>query len=132
MHMYLGTIESYHRRPAPHVFIVIPRLDLMGVGLSRALTLGAASDDVVEQTDVERNLNQTQSSGSGHGHRTTPTQVFRAAPYSDCADGSDILALELSAARRAQADAGDDQLRFDWYQQFLQGHEDLLRQRYRP
>ena len=81
MYMYLGMIESYDRCPVSHVFIVIPRLDHMGVELSCALTLGAASDDVVEQTDVERNVNQTQSSGSGQGHRSTSTQVFRAAPY---------------------------------------------------
>ena len=40
MHMYLGMIELYERRPVSHVFIVILRLDDMGVGSSRALTLG--------------------------------------------------------------------------------------------
>ena len=39
MHMYLGMIESYDRRPVSHVFIVILRLDDMGVGSSRACTL---------------------------------------------------------------------------------------------
>ena len=40
MHMYLGMIERYERRPVSHVFIVILRLDDMGVGSSRAWTLG--------------------------------------------------------------------------------------------
>ena len=75
MYMYVGMIESYDRGPVSHVFIVIPRLDHMGVGLSRALTLGAASDDVVEQTHVECNVNQKQGSGSAQGHRSASTQV---------------------------------------------------------
>ena len=40
MHMYLGMIELYERRPVSNVFIVIRRLNDMGVGSSRALTLG--------------------------------------------------------------------------------------------
>ena len=75
MHMYLGMIESYDRRPVSHVFIVIPRLDHMGIELSCALTLGAASDDVVEQTHVECSVNQTQGSSSAQGHRSASTQV---------------------------------------------------------
>ena len=39
MHMYLGMIERYERRPVSHVFIVIFRLDDMSVGSSRACTL---------------------------------------------------------------------------------------------
>ena len=68
MCMYLGMIESYNRRPVSYVFIVILRLDHMGVGLSRALTLGAARDDIVEQTGVECNVNQTQGSGASGGN----------------------------------------------------------------
>ena len=75
MYMYLGMIESYDRRPVSHVFIVILRLDDMGVGSSRALTLGAARDDVVEQTHVECDVNQTPGSGSVQGHRSASTQV---------------------------------------------------------
>ena len=75
MYMYLGMIESYDRRPVSHVFIVIPRLDHMGVELSCALTLGAASDDVAEQTHVECSVNQIQGSGSAQGHRSASTQV---------------------------------------------------------
>ena len=73
--MYLGMIESYDRRPVSHVFIVILRLDDMGVGSSRALTLGAARDDVVEQTHVECDVNQTLGSGSVQGHRSASIQV---------------------------------------------------------
>ena len=73
--MYLGMIESYDRRPVSHVFIVILRLDDMGVGSSRALTLGAARGDVVEQTHVECDVNQTLGSGSVQGHRSASIQV---------------------------------------------------------
>ena len=44
MHMYLGMIERYERRPVSHVFIVILRLDDMGVGSSRACTLGGPAE----------------------------------------------------------------------------------------
>ena len=116
MHMYLGTIEDYRRHRPPHVLIVIPRLDHMCVEVSRPLALGDASD---EQPDVERSLNQTQSSGSGHGHRSTSTQVFRASPYSDYANGSNNLALEVLAAQRPQADAEDALMPSDWYERIL-------------
>ena len=102
MHMYLGTIRDYHRHRPPHVLIVIPRLDHMCVEVSRPLALGDATD---EQTDVERSLNQTQSSGSGHGHRSTSTQAFRASPYSDNANGSNNLASEVLTLERPQANA---------------------------
>ena len=75
MYMYLGMIESYDRGPVSHVFIVIPRLDHMGVELSCALTLRAASDDVVEQTHVECSVNQIQGSGFAQEHRSASTQV---------------------------------------------------------
>ena len=118
----------------------------MSVESLSTLNLGAASGKVVDQTDVECDLNQTQSSGSGQGHRPTSTQVCRVAPYSDLADGPDssalivpeaqrmqaIIALTAAEARRVQADAGTDHVRSDWYQQVLQEQNDLLRQGYRP
>ena len=115
MDMYDGTIQSYTRHRAPHVFIIIPRLDRMSVELSSTLNLEAASDHVVDQTDVERDVNQTQSSGSGQGHRSTSTQMFRAAPYSHFANDPDILALAAPAARSVQANQGEGHMHFHWY-----------------
>ena len=125
MHMYLGTIESYHRHSPPHVLIVIPRLDHMGVGVSRALTLGAASKDVSKQTEVERSLSQTQSSGSAHGHRSTSTQAFRASPYSDNTYVSNNLALEVLTLQSLQANAENALMPSDWYERILRENHAL-------
>ena len=115
MDMYNGTIQSYTRHHAPHICIIIPRLDRMDVGLLSSLNLGAASDHVVDQTDVERDVNQTQSSGSGQGHRSTSTQMFRAAPYSHFANDPDSLALAAPAARSVQANQGEGHVHFHLY-----------------
>ena len=114
MDMYNGTIQSYARHPAPHTFIIIPRLDRMCVELLPRLNLGAATDHVVNQTDVERDVNQTQSSGSGQEHRSTSTQMFRAVPYSHFANDPDILALAAPAARSVQANQGEGHMHFYW------------------
>ena len=125
MHMYLGTIKDYHRHRPPHVLIVIPRLDHMCVEVSRPLALGDATD---EQTDVERSLNQTQSSGSEHVHRSTSTQAFRASPYSDNANGSNNLALEVLTLERPQANAENALKPRDWYERILRESDALATQ----
>ena len=58
---------------------------------------------VVNQTDVERDVNQTQSSSSGQGHRPASTKVCRVVPYSDLADRPDIFTLIAQKARMMQA-----------------------------
>ena len=79
--MYNGTIESYTRHPEPHIFIIIPHFDRMDVSLLSTLSLGVASGHGVDQTEVERDVNQTQSSGTEQGHRAALTQMHRAVPY---------------------------------------------------
>ena len=114
MDLYNGTIESYARSSAPHIFIIFPRLDRMCVELLPRLNVGGATSHVVNQTDVERDVNQPQSSGSGQEHRSTSTQMYRAAPYSHFANDPDSLALAAPAARSVQANQGEGHMHFYW------------------
>ena len=112
MDLYIGTIENYARSSAPHIFIIFPRLDRMCVELSSRWNVGNATGHVVNETDVERNLNQPQTRGSGQEHRSTSTQMCRAAPYPHFANDPDSLAMAAPTPRNVQANQGDGLMQF--------------------